>query len=204
MLSTAAGAGDLTRDAAGLPHACSLLSVSAVYSLVSKGQLSVSAVYSLVSKGQRSHWCGTASYWAELRSRGSGHQQLPLVLVTPNPGVSHVQTPLVGRTTSGCPALEARRLLQVVRDSLPRETRAKVRPEGGEGARDAEIWETVFQPEAAASTKAQAGGSWVCPPERRPAGLERSETRRGGVWKDGAQARPAGSQAHPRHLGFLL
>lgn len=181
---------DSTRDTAGLPHACSLLSVS--------------AVYSLVPKGQRLRRRGTTSCWAELRSRGSGHQQLPLVLVTPNPGVSRVQTPLVGRTTSGCPALEARRLLQVVRDSLPRGTRAKVRPEGAEGARDAEIWERVFQPEEAASTKAQAGGSWVCPPERRPAGLERSETRRGGVWKEGAQARPAGSQAYPQHLGFLL
>ena len=181
---------DSTRDTAGLPHACSLLSVS--------------AVYSLVPKGQRLRRRGTTSCWAELRSRGSGHQQLPLVLVTPNPGVSRVQTPLVGRTTSGCPALEARRLLQVVRDSLPRGTRAKVRPKGAEGARDAEIWERVFQPEEAASTKAQAGGSWVCPPERRPAGLERSETRRGGVWKEGAQARPAGSQAYPQHLGFLL
>lgn len=184
------GAGDSARDPVGPLHACTLLLVS--------------AVYTLASKGHWSHWCGTASRWAEPRSQGSGHQQLPLVLVTPNPHVSHLQTPLVGRTTSGPPVLEARKLLQVVRDRLPRETRAKVRPEGREGARDAEIWERVFQPEEAAGTKAQAGGSMVCPPERRPGRLERSEARRGGVGEMKHRPSPAGSQARLRHLGFLF
>ena len=125
-----------------------------------------------------------------IEGAGSGRQQLPLVLVTPNPREPHLQTPLVGRTASGPPVLEAKKLQQVVRDRLPRETRARVRPEGREGARDAEIWERVFQPEEAAGTKAQAGGSMVCPPERRPGRLERSEVLRRSLerWRTG-QAR---------------
>lgn len=45
VLSTTAGAGDSTRGTAGTLHACSLPSVSAVYSLVSKGQAAVTLVW---------------------------------------------------------------------------------------------------------------------------------------------------------------